>query len=636
MIRQISLLFSTFLISIALPSQNETKKWFFGDCLGLDFVTIIPTAISTSSMKSVGGCSSIADINGNLLFYTNGKTIYNKFHQVMSNGNSLAGDSTATQAALIVKQPGNQNKYFVFTAGNAFNNTQGLYYSIIDMALSAGSGSVISKNNFLFSSITQKLCGTRHCNNSDVWILTHEWNNNNFQSYLLSAAGLGVPIISSVGAIHSGNLGGNAGEMKVSPNGQRIGITTRDVGKIELYDFDNATGVVSNPFTLEGNLQWPNFSLSCDFSPDGTKFYATSGVQNTSGALIQWDLCAGSPNSILNSKTTLTTGTNVFGLQVASDGKIYLSHQSYSLGVIHKPNLAGTNCNFIPFDLKISTNSKTSETFFPNFISSNFRSQASFTYSTSCQTAYFTSSVTSSSSTTSCNGAISTPTAVSWNFGDPASGSNNVSSLANPVHNYSGAGTFTAQMIAYHKCYTDTIRQQVVVPMAAPFFTITGSTTICKNETHTLVVSNPSYSYSWSVAQNPTVTPTYAGNSTSLVISPTVTTYYRIIATDTASGCQMQRTMVVFIQPCVDIAESGVQERIVRIYPNPATSELNYFTENEGVTLRIFSETGQLLFKTVLQKNKNRIDVSDIAPGVYSLVTEHGGKKQVQKMVKVE
>src|SRR5690606_34854787 len=107
---------------------------------------------------------------------------------------------------------------------------------------------------------------------------------------------------------------------------------------------------------------------------------------------------------------------------------------------------------------------------------------------------------------------------------------------------------------------------------------------------------------SWSVAQNPTIAPTYAGNSTSLVISPTVTTYYRITATDTTNGCEQKRTVVVFIQPCLDITESEKEERIVMIYPNPATDKLNYSTDKENIHLRIFNETGLLLLETKLQK----------------------------------
>ncbi|MBY0478028.1 MAG: PKD domain-containing protein [Chitinophagaceae bacterium] len=39
--------------------------------------------------------------------------------------------------------------------------------------------------------------------------------------------------------------------------------------------------------------------------------------------------------------------------------------------------------------------------------------------------------------------------AYSWNFGDPASGSNNFSTVTNPTHTYNAAGTYTVTLIAY-------------------------------------------------------------------------------------------------------------------------------------------------------------------------------------------
>jgi DNA-binding beta-propeller fold protein YncE len=61
--------------------------------------------------------------------------------------------------------------------------------------------------------------------------------------------------------------------MKVSPNGKKIAwaITTYN-GIVEILDFDDSTGKVSNPITCT-SIKDP---YGIEFSPDGTKLYVSS------------------------------------------------------------------------------------------------------------------------------------------------------------------------------------------------------------------------------------------------------------------------------------------------------------------------------------------------------------------------
>ena len=91
-----------FLIVIGIHSQNETKKWYFGNQAGLDFMTSPPTILTNGVINTVEGCATISDAAGNLLFYTDGITVYNKNHVVMANGTGLNGNSSSTQSAIII------------------------------------------------------------------------------------------------------------------------------------------------------------------------------------------------------------------------------------------------------------------------------------------------------------------------------------------------------------------------------------------------------------------------------------------------------------------------------------------------------------------------------------------------------
>ncbi|MBX3165278.1 MAG: hypothetical protein KF900_12450 [Bacteroidetes bacterium] len=70
-----------------VAAQNENTKWYFGNHVALDFMTNPPIVLNNSQMNTSEGCSSIADAAGNLLFYTDGVTVWNKQH--LSNGKWL-------------------------------------------------------------------------------------------------------------------------------------------------------------------------------------------------------------------------------------------------------------------------------------------------------------------------------------------------------------------------------------------------------------------------------------------------------------------------------------------------------------------------------------------------------------------
>ncbi|MGB1043009.1 MAG: hypothetical protein ACPGU6_06420, partial [Tenacibaculum sp.] len=79
-------LFLSIITSQFIFSQNETNNWYFGNKAALNFDKTRVNILSDSKMNTPAGCSAISDNNGNLLFYTNGKTIWNKNHEIMENG----------------------------------------------------------------------------------------------------------------------------------------------------------------------------------------------------------------------------------------------------------------------------------------------------------------------------------------------------------------------------------------------------------------------------------------------------------------------------------------------------------------------------------------------------------------------
>ncbi|MBX3165722.1 MAG: hypothetical protein KF900_14695, partial [Bacteroidetes bacterium] len=318
-------------------AQNENSKWYFGFGAALDFMTTPPTPLNNSAMNTLEGCASIADAAGNLLFYTDGITVYNASHSQMVNGTGLNGNFSSAQSAIIVRQPGTSTIYYIFTMGS--NGGMGLCYSVVDMSLAAGMGSVTVKNVNLNSGVScERLSATKHTNGADYWIMTHERSTPNHKAYLLTALGVNLtPVVSSIGDSPTG-----IGSIKFSPNGQKLAevFYTALVGNaMVLYDFNKTTGVVSNSLAFAGGSTY-----GCEFSPDGAKLYAS----NPFGSIMQWDLSAGSNTAILASVYTVTNGIISYAMQSAPNGKIYLTNgNSTSLHVINNPNVVGVGCNFV-------------------------------------------------------------------------------------------------------------------------------------------------------------------------------------------------------------------------------------------------------------------------------------------------
>ncbi len=104
-----------FLLPCIGMSQGEAAWWFFGENAVADFNNGTPVSNQTGSLNTIEGCSSISDACGNLQFYSDGTTVWNRTGAVMANGTGLLGDSSAAQSAIIVPDLTNSEIYFIFT-----------------------------------------------------------------------------------------------------------------------------------------------------------------------------------------------------------------------------------------------------------------------------------------------------------------------------------------------------------------------------------------------------------------------------------------------------------------------------------------------------------------------------------------
>ena len=331
-------------------SAQQFNNWYFGLGAGISFNpggTITPHALTDGINTAHEGCASVSDGNANILFYTNGRTVYNRLHQVMLNGDSLAGHESAVQSSIIIPVPNNDSIYYIFTT-DAFedNFAGGYHYSIVNIKHDGGKGEVITKNILLNASCTERLTAARHANGIDVWIICNENASNSFKAWLLTCNGLQPnPVVSITGVVLDQHIEQNIGSMKLSPDGKQLCQThfpdlesLNPENFFQLFDFNNATGILSNPKTIA----IPTVSYhACEFSPDSKLLYVTR-VYNA--VVDQFESTLGSAAAITASRISIPAVNGIYGIQAGPDEKIYLNHFRTRLSVISKPNIKGLAC----------------------------------------------------------------------------------------------------------------------------------------------------------------------------------------------------------------------------------------------------------------------------------------------------
>ena len=673
------------LLATLCDAQLQNSKWYFGGNAGLDFSTSPPTVITNTNLNTSGGMSSISDVAGNLLFYTDGATIWNSQHQVMANGTGLLGSTGALQNVVIAPSATNNNVYYVYTSSPFSRST-------VDMSLAAGQGSVVAKNNFVWPDAIPHVIAGVGCG------VVQAFSRNTYNHFQLRTGYL-TASVSYTGSFTSYTTAGSYLDkwLKASPDGNLWALIAEKPANgpgyftVELRTaFFFLDPNVSAPLVLTAGTGLGDL-FACEFSPDGTKFYVSSpGTQQ----IYQWDLCAGSNSAIIGSLQTFSTGTtSIYGMQLAPDGKIYCASNP-SLSVINNPDLAGAACGFSLQQQSIGTAScgLTLPNFAVGLIQKTLAPLSFSSQSLNCTS--FSFAPLSASAYSNCFASAEGISSLLWNFGDPLSGSANTSTLSNPSHQFSAPGTYTVKMVARRGCRKDSVEQTVLVAGPWPSVSLTGNFTVCANGVATITASGAN-SYTWSNnATGPvfTVSPansgtysvlginnsngctqlstfsinveplplvtlsgnfsicangsavitangansyTWSNNSTGSVItvSPANSSTYAVIGVNNSNGCQSSNVFTLSVAPCTDLNVVASDKLGIVVYPNPS-SGVFIFEVKRATQVSVKDFSGRSVYTGQLPGGIHSIDLSKFANGIYFLevVNEQGSHRN--KLVK--
>jgi PKD repeat protein len=350
----------------------------------------------------------------------------------------------------------------------------------------------------------------------------------------------------------------------------------------------------------------------CEFSPDGSKLYASSYPYPGMDTIFQWDLTASSPQAISASRYIVFSNgwpPYVQGMQLAPDGRIFVANNFQRfVGAISFPNVAGSGCSLDTNVLSLVTG--TCDAGLPNFITTWFRQKPVISAFSSMPCGIRSFSVQSYNYYPGITYSVQ---ASSWNFGDPSSGSANTSTLSTPQHTFSKNGKYAVRLVTQYQCYADTIVDTVTIN-DYPQLSVSGRQNICSKESTTLVASGAA-SYQWSNSVN----------TQSLVLSPQTNTVLSVTGTG-SNGCQAAMSVSVTVDPCLKLTD--VKSKACRIYPNPVHGLLTIEAE-PGTKLYLYNGEGRLIEEIMVTDPRTEHSLQGIAGGFYFVRIEGQGGGQV-------
>lgn len=392
---------------LASHDPSSTKKsqrtWMFGSRAMLDFGASggeLPTASRFDSyFFAHEGVTVVNDAQGDLQFFSNGQTIWDRTGAEMQNSAGLNGGQSATQAVVAFPMNRERTQYGVISNNGQVEDGHGqLFFSVVDMTLNSGRGAVTGTKNQLLTPplgvtnySSEALGAMPSSNGTGFWIYTYhtvQGRTAQIVRYFISVNGtVGPPTLITLnpapascwrptGTSRPSTTG--YGTFNFSDDYSRMVLlvgerycSNGESGRIYVFNADPSNGNLALQNSWVMARQGPNNSgsgYSATFSPSGRYVYAT---QIYEGWLLRYDLSSNSNLLIKNSewavsRTTAEPGNDRFeaGGQIARgpDGRMYIADQSFDysgvrpfrISYINNPDSATTSTGTSGIDLRLN------------------------------------------------------------------------------------------------------------------------------------------------------------------------------------------------------------------------------------------------------------------------------------------
>ena len=363
--KKIIILSLSVLCYLNVMAQKETSWWHFGYKAGLNFNSLnnatasdgtvvpnMPEAI-VGPLSTSEGCFTVSTYNGNLLFSSDGSTVYDKNGNVMSNGTGLLGGPSSTQSGIAVPKPGSTTEYYIITVPQDYTAyPNGIRYSIVDISKNAGLGAVTSKNNVIKSgAVYENIAAVPNSNGKDYWLIHRTLQT--FYVWAITETGISSTAhqtIASSAIVSSGTV--YLGELIVSSDYTKLASFNWAGCQVISAVFNPSTGLISGIQTQT----LPILTYSGTFSPNNQYIYISSGYNNSIQVYVNtWaKLRAGTASTFLAyGPSNIKPGIDrrLYGIRTNSAGSANATKHLY---VVMNPDAGGTTMKYFPNYLKNS------------------------------------------------------------------------------------------------------------------------------------------------------------------------------------------------------------------------------------------------------------------------------------------
>jgi len=378
-------------------SQNtESSYWFIGregrtstSTRSVSILNFSGEELQIEKREDIKGISfdlnstSIADENGNLLFYVDGCSVFDKEHELMKgagtiNEGPIKNDFCSVgisypegyASTLILSSPNTDSVYYIVHNKieqfwpDEYSRT---HYSMIDLRLNDGRGEMTERNQLILPDSTYlgEMSAVKHANGTDWWVIVPEDSNAVYNVLLLDSTGIRKSHEQKMGE-KVGLFGTGSGQCRFSPDGSKFARWTQ-TRQLLMADFDRTTGLFenANEYHVQDSVSWGGV----EFSPNGRFLYVSSIFHVDQFDLWADDFAASQVTVAIYDGYRDFVRTLLVRMQLTPDCRIFINaagdHRYWH--VIQNPNEKGLACNLEQHSLPLPTFTFNTLPYFPNY-----------------------------------------------------------------------------------------------------------------------------------------------------------------------------------------------------------------------------------------------------------------------------
>ncbi|MFT6338852.1 MAG: hypothetical protein ACJATI_005633 [Halioglobus sp.] len=352
---------------------------------GIDFSNEDPQSTMFNSPSYFTGQSlSMSDKNGDLLFYSNGNSLYDYNNNEVNNSIDFNSDENilgwgydtyaGPQQMISIPSSAHDSIYYIF---HLPQDLVGDNNSVIPTKLLMSQINVDKERNLelkienlpIVQDTLQNytMQAHRHANGEDWWILAFEMYSPNYYKILLKSDGSTIVESEELNI----QLERHLFQTVFSPNGNKFALIDGQDKMSYVWDFNTQTGLLSNRIDILGDLEEDtDFPCGVAFSPNSRFLYISSYH-----FMKQYDLC----NEVIE-ESEIVVGVwdgmydwiypFSFGrMRLGPDNKIYVAGYSSSiyLSTINNTNEKGIDCDFRQHDFELEADNKNWNNCIPDY-----------------------------------------------------------------------------------------------------------------------------------------------------------------------------------------------------------------------------------------------------------------------------